>query len=91
MLRNPIQIESRTDQGQVTESLGRVTQLLSTAGNLLREHHQMVGEAEHILKEIDGPGEILGLVYTGPRHCLDQPEGTHAEGTLAATDSWFFC
>lgn len=61
-LGNTVQIKRRADEGQVAEGLRRVAQLLAAPRDLLRKHHQMVGEAEHVLKQVDGSHEILGLV-----------------------------
>lgn len=83
----PIQIESRTDQGQMTERLRRVTQLLSTDGDLLGEHAQMVTEAEHVFEHVDGFVEVFRVVDAGSGERLDQPEGAHAERAFAAADA----
>lgn len=72
----------------MAESLGGVAELLATARNLLGEHAQVIAEAEHVLKEVDGPYEILGLVDRGPAHCLTEPERAHAEGAFAASDTY---
>ena len=56
---SPIQVESRTDQSQMTESLRSISQLLPRPRDLLTEHPQMVPEAQHILKDVDGPRQIL--------------------------------
>jgi hypothetical protein len=91
VFRDPVQVEGRTDQGQMTEGLWGITQLLSTAGDLFREHHQMIREAEHVLKQVYSPWQVLGLVDTGSCHCLYQPESAHAEGTFATTDAYTSC
>lgn len=82
-----IEVEGCADQGQVAKGLRGVAQLLAAAGNLLGEHAQMVGEAEHVLEQVDGAHAVLWLVDAGARHGLDEPESAHAEGALLAADS----
>jgi hypothetical protein len=86
-LRNPIEVERSTDERQMREGLRRIAQLLTTPGNLLGEHHEVVGEAQHVLKQVDSPNEVLGFVDTRARHGFYKPEGAHAEGAFAATDT----
>ena len=71
----------------MTESLGSVAQLLAAARNLLGEHAQVVGEAQHALKEVDRPNQVLGLVDGCAGHGFDEPEGAHAECALVAAYS----
>lgn len=71
----------------MTERLRRVSQLLAAACDLFGEHAQVVRETEHILKKIDRSDEILGLIDAGAGHGLNEPESTHAEGSLRATNS----
>jgi primosomal protein N' len=83
-----IEVERRTDERQVAESLGRVAQLLAAAGNLLGEHGQVVGEAEHVLEQVDGADEVLLLVHAGAGHGFDEPKRAHAESAFSTSDSW---
>lgn len=78
-LVSAIEVESSTDERKVAEGLGRVAELLAAAGDLLGEHGQVVGEGQHVLEEVDGPRQVLGVVRAGPRHSLDQPERAHRD------------
>ncbi len=44
----------------------------------------MVGEAQHVLEEIDSPDEVLFVVQAGASHGLHEPESAHAEGTFSS-------
>jgi hypothetical protein len=57
-------------------------------GNLLREHTEMVAEVEHVLEDIDSSDEIFAIVDASTSEGFDQPEGTHAKGTLPTTDAY---
>jgi len=71
----------------MAKSLRRIAQLLTTPRDLLREHAQMIREAEHVLEDVDCADEVLIVVDAGAGECFDEPECTHAEGTFTTTDS----
>lgn len=50
LLGRTIQIEGRADHGKVAKGLRGVSQLLAAPRDLLREHGQVVGEAQHVLE-----------------------------------------
>jgi hypothetical protein len=87
-LPRAIEVEGGTDECEVAEGLRRIAELLAGPRDLLGEHGQVVREAQHVLEDVDGQAEVLGLVYAGARHGLDQPEGAHGESALAAADAW---
>ena len=86
-LRRTIQIERRTNQRQMTKRLRCIPQLLTTPRNLLGEHTQMICKAQHILKDVDCPYQILLLIHTRSGKCFDQPESTHGESTFTTADT----
>lgn len=63
-----IQIVRRRDQGQVTESLRRVPQLLTRHRNLLRENVQMIAEGEGVFKHLESLSKVFLVVRTGLRN-----------------------
>lgn len=65
------------------EGLWGVSKLLTTPRDLLREHQEMVREAEHVLEQVDGPDEVLWLVHARPSQCFHKPKRAHAEGAFA--------
>lgn len=52
-MTDPVQIESCTDQCQMTEGLRRIAKLLSATRNFLGEHIEMIRERQHVLKNAD--------------------------------------
>lgn len=72
----------------MAESLGRIAQLLPADSDLLREHSEMIAEAEHVLEHADGSVKIFRVVDARSGECLDQPESAHTEGTFAAANTW---
>jgi hypothetical protein len=68
--------------------LRSISQLLAGSRDLLREHAQVVREAEHILENIDCADQILGVVDTCTSESFDEPECAHAESSFAATNTW---
>lgn len=70
------------------ECLRGVAQLLSGSRDLLREHAQVIGEAEHVLEDVDCTDEVLGIIDTSAGEGFDEPECAHAKGAFAAADPW---
>ncbi len=84
----PVQVECSADQRQMAEGLRRISQLLSTPGNLLREHAQVIREAEHVFKDIDGADQVLSIIDTCTSKSLNEPECAHAKGAFSAPDTY---
>ena len=87
-LRRTIKIKRRGDQGQMTKSLWRIAQLLTTSGNLLGKHGQMVSETHHVLENVDRTHEVFLLVDASARQGFHEPECTHAESTFFTSHSY---
>jgi len=47
----PVQVEGRTDQSQMGERLGEIAERFTAGPRLLRVETEMIGIAEHLLKE----------------------------------------
>ena len=87
MLCCAIQIECRTDQGQMTECLWRIAQLLPTPRNFLRKHTQVIRKVQHILKDVDGTHQVLIVIHSCAGQSFYKPKGAHAKCTFPATDA----
>src|SRR5262245_33800034 len=79
-----VKVEGGADQGQVGERLRVVAQRLATVAGLLGKQAEVVGVAEHLLEEQPRVFQPRRVGAPGPGERLDQPEGTHVEGPLAA-------
>src|SRR5579875_2996093 len=64
-----IKIGSRTDECQVGKGLGKIAQVLAAAAQLLRVKTEVVGIAEHLVKE-----ELRLFQLMGTCQAFDVPE-----------------
>src|SRR5947209_14219980 len=80
----PVEIEGGADQSQMSEGLREVAQGLAAGTGLLGVQADMVGITEHLLEEQPGVIQPGRVGAAGARERLDEPEGTHVEGPLAA-------
>ena len=71
-----VQVERGADQGEMGESLRKISQGLTAMTGLFRVEANMVGKAEHPLENQSRLLEPRPVVATGPGQRLDQPKRT---------------
>ena len=80
----PVQVEGGTNQSQVRERLGEVAQGFTAAARLLSVKAEVVAITEHLLEEQACLLQESRVGMAGAGQGLNQPEGAHVEGALAA-------
>src|SRR5271155_1515325 len=82
--QRPVEVERGTYQGQMRERLREVAQRLAAGAGLLGVEAEVVGVTEHLLEEQPSVFQSRRVRPAGTGERLDQPEGAHVEGSLAA-------
>src|SRR5690242_15599956 len=78
----PVEVECRTDECEVRQSLRVIAGECTCRPNLLGVEPEVIGVGVHLLEH-----EFRFFDTTGAREALDIPERAHREGALVAVDT----
>src|SRR5437763_6230395 len=89
LAQGPVEIEGGADQAQVGESLRKIPQSLTACTALFGVEPEMVGLAEHSLKQKTCLVQTRRVGMSGSGQRLDQPERAHVESSLTPWEPVF--
>jgi len=85
--QHTVQIECGADQREMCKGLREVAQRLALWPGLFRVKPEMIGIAQHPLKQQPGLIEFFGKCLAGAGQRLYQPERAHVESAFLARQS----